>query len=568
MAKGGKKAGSGASKSVSAAAVKVQEDVWAQCDNPNCQKWRRLPPGTVIDENTPWYCYMNPDEENAACEAPEESYRLDVELEPGYDEPRAQDCTSKHDILLARAKAGAMLNKGKSSSRSNQYSSQLWQGAPRTHSGGNSQGTKRRPDSDARLDSTYDSKRARLGTSAKSAEANGHSSPGKHEADAGTAPDLQGTSSGGLRHSLRPRRPPSYPLKEESPPPPGPSRQHQGSIRHGQGSSRPPSGQSQRAQAAAARPTQKARKQHKGFEKLLALGGLWEIVKGKGKAITPAPFWVWEGLATHTPAAAELAAQAADVASAARYFEGGNFPSGAAQAAESAALKRQAMTAAAVLGLDATSQIPDVIAAGPSKPTAAVAAASKPHQPASAVDNHAVPQMPSQSQAAASSQGQALLQMPSQMPAHGKPQSLSHILAQTQPQSQLQSQPHSQSQSQSQPQGGWNAVPEQYTKDSKMVVQASAQMYALRDLLAGGLALATGAPSAAGARAGAVLGPVTSMWASPRPYPVGASAGARYEFPEAPNTTAWLCPKTELVAFTVVFTVAAAAACTAEDTAC
>ncbi|KAL0028695.1 hypothetical protein WJX79_000395 [Trebouxia sp. C0005] len=165
MAKGGKKAGSGASKSVSAAAVKVQEDVWAQCDNPNCQKWRRLPPGTVIDENTPWYCYMNPDEENAACEAPR-----------------------------------------------------------RTHSGGNSQGTKRRPDSDARLDSTYDSKRARLGTSAKSAEANGHSSPGKHEADAGTAPDLQGTSSGGLRHSLRPRRPPSYPLKEESPPPPGPSR--------------------------------------------------------------------------------------------------------------------------------------------------------------------------------------------------------------------------------------------------------------------------------------------------------------------------------------------------------
>ena len=44
-------------------------------------------------------------------------------------------------------------------------------------------------------------------------------------------------------------------------------------------------------------------------------------MKGKGKAITPPPFWVWEGLATHTPAAAELAAQAADVASAARYFE-------------------------------------------------------------------------------------------------------------------------------------------------------------------------------------------------------------------------------------------------------
>lgn len=86
--------------------------------------------------------------------------------------------------------------RGKSSSRSNQYSSQLWQAAPRTHSGGSSQGTKRRADSDPRLDPSYDSKRARSGTSAKSGEANGHSSPGKHDADAGSAPDLQGTSSG------------------------------------------------------------------------------------------------------------------------------------------------------------------------------------------------------------------------------------------------------------------------------------------------------------------------------------------------------------------------------------
>ena len=54
MAKGGRKAGASAAKNASAAAAKLQEDVWAQCDNPNCQKWRRLPPGTVIDENTPW----------------------------------------------------------------------------------------------------------------------------------------------------------------------------------------------------------------------------------------------------------------------------------------------------------------------------------------------------------------------------------------------------------------------------------------------------------------------------------------------------------------------------------
>lgn len=28
--------------------------VWAQCDNAGCQKWRKLPPGTVIDDKEPW----------------------------------------------------------------------------------------------------------------------------------------------------------------------------------------------------------------------------------------------------------------------------------------------------------------------------------------------------------------------------------------------------------------------------------------------------------------------------------------------------------------------------------
>jgi hypothetical protein len=32
--------------------VILREDVWAQCDS--CQKWRRLPPGTVLDESQPW----------------------------------------------------------------------------------------------------------------------------------------------------------------------------------------------------------------------------------------------------------------------------------------------------------------------------------------------------------------------------------------------------------------------------------------------------------------------------------------------------------------------------------
>ena len=32
-----------------------QLSVWAQCDNQNCQKWRRLPPGSVVDDSVPWY---------------------------------------------------------------------------------------------------------------------------------------------------------------------------------------------------------------------------------------------------------------------------------------------------------------------------------------------------------------------------------------------------------------------------------------------------------------------------------------------------------------------------------
>lgn len=75
------------------------------------------------------------------------------------------------------------------------------------------------------------------------------------------------------------------------------------------------------AAAAAAKLTAKTRKQLDACDKLLALGGIWEINKGKGKAVTAPPFWIWEGLATHAPEAAQLACEAADAASAAKYFE-------------------------------------------------------------------------------------------------------------------------------------------------------------------------------------------------------------------------------------------------------
>ena len=65
----------------------------------------------------------------------------------------------------------------------------------------------------------------------------------------------------------------------------------------------------------------KARRAHTGLRKLLTRGGVWEVVKGKGKAVTAPPAWVWEGLAAHAPESAELACRAADASSAARYFE-------------------------------------------------------------------------------------------------------------------------------------------------------------------------------------------------------------------------------------------------------
>ena len=35
-----------------------QLSVWAQCDNQNCQKWRRLPPGSVVDDTVPWFVHI------------------------------------------------------------------------------------------------------------------------------------------------------------------------------------------------------------------------------------------------------------------------------------------------------------------------------------------------------------------------------------------------------------------------------------------------------------------------------------------------------------------------------
>ena len=32
----------------------VVEEVWAQCEHPHCEKWRKLPLGSFVDESKPW----------------------------------------------------------------------------------------------------------------------------------------------------------------------------------------------------------------------------------------------------------------------------------------------------------------------------------------------------------------------------------------------------------------------------------------------------------------------------------------------------------------------------------
>lgn len=55
--------------------VVIQKEQWAQCENPNCNKWRRLPRGAPpIDEDQPWYCYLNPDLDRNTCSASEVEY--------------------------------------------------------------------------------------------------------------------------------------------------------------------------------------------------------------------------------------------------------------------------------------------------------------------------------------------------------------------------------------------------------------------------------------------------------------------------------------------------------------
>ena len=54
VGKKGKSKGKAAGGKQSGTAAPASVFVWAQCDNAGCQKWRKLPPASIIEDDVPW----------------------------------------------------------------------------------------------------------------------------------------------------------------------------------------------------------------------------------------------------------------------------------------------------------------------------------------------------------------------------------------------------------------------------------------------------------------------------------------------------------------------------------
>ena len=79
------------------------EALWVQCEK--CDKWRRLLAGTPApDEETAWFCSMNPDEDRNTCEAEEESMPEDGGAEEEGEEAEAEDEAAAREVESIRAR--------------------------------------------------------------------------------------------------------------------------------------------------------------------------------------------------------------------------------------------------------------------------------------------------------------------------------------------------------------------------------------------------------------------------------------------------------------------------------
>ena len=57
-------------------------DVWIQCEEPGCMKWRRISAAQfeTLDKSAPWFCHLNPDPAFRQCIVPQEDATYEEKL--------------------------------------------------------------------------------------------------------------------------------------------------------------------------------------------------------------------------------------------------------------------------------------------------------------------------------------------------------------------------------------------------------------------------------------------------------------------------------------------------------
>ncbi|XP_062597532.1 uncharacterized protein LOC134258956 [Saccostrea cucullata] len=81
----------------------VKNFTWIQCDNVNCQKWRKIPSmeGESL-EDIEWFCHMNSDPEYNSCEAAEEDYTAYDRLAKKLGFKYVMSCLSVGTLVWAK----------------------------------------------------------------------------------------------------------------------------------------------------------------------------------------------------------------------------------------------------------------------------------------------------------------------------------------------------------------------------------------------------------------------------------------------------------------------------------
>ncbi|KAL5264781.1 hypothetical protein ACHWQZ_G005748 [Mnemiopsis leidyi] len=93
----------------------VPDQLWVQCENPDCLKWRKVP-GDVTAEELPdkWYCKDNTDPNFASCDAPIEQEEMDQDSEPYVktfkrNKQRAAESQRVANLIMERQKQAQIM---------------------------------------------------------------------------------------------------------------------------------------------------------------------------------------------------------------------------------------------------------------------------------------------------------------------------------------------------------------------------------------------------------------------------------------------------------------------------